>query len=254
MLTIPRQVVEVFDDIGNQINFWEMLYLNVLEQHAPKRKFQIHAKSLPWIDDETRELMRHRDWWHKKAIKENSIISWDMYKKARNKTTSALRKAKTNYYLHVWSSNIHPSELCNYLNSLLSQKKSLVVNNQELSDKSEIAEAVNAHFIHAAPQGARSSASTNPVQETMRVPKPHNLSPVTQDEVSTTIMALDPKMSSGPSDIKAKCLQFTLPSISSSITRILNLSLLTGSVPSSWKAANVTPVFKKGDKLKTKHI
>ena len=98
MLTIPWQVLEVFDDIDDQINFWEMLYLNVLEQHAPNRKFWIRAKSLPWIDDETKKLMRHRDWLHMKAIKENSIISWDMYKKARNKTTSALRKAKTNYY------------------------------------------------------------------------------------------------------------------------------------------------------------
>ena len=102
------------------------------------------------------------------------------------------------------------------------------------------------HFIHAAPL---SSANTNPIQKTVTAAEFHTLSPVTLDEISTIILAIDPKKSSGPSDINAKCLQLTLPSISSSITRILNLSLSTGSVPSCWKAANVTPVFKKGDKL-----
>ena len=174
-----------------------------------------------------------------------------MYKTVRNKVTSALRKAKTSHYHHLCSSKIHPSQLWKHLNTLLSRKKdstlqSLVVNDRELSDKSEIAETMNSHFIRAAPL---SSASTNPIQKTVTAAEFHTLSPVTEDGISTIVLALDPKKSSGPSDINAKCLQLTLPSISSSITRILNLSLCTGSVPSCWKAANVTPVFMKGDKL-----
>ena len=57
MKTTPWHVAEVFDDIDDQVNFWESLYLNVLDHHAPKRNYRIRAKSLPWIDDETRELM-----------------------------------------------------------------------------------------------------------------------------------------------------------------------------------------------------
>ena len=73
-------------------------------------------------------------------------------------------------------------------------------------------------------------------------------SPVSEEEVFEIISSLDPNKSSGPSDITTKSLQLAISSISPSLTRILNLSLQSGSVPSCWKAANVTPVFKKGDK------
>ena len=73
-------------------------------------------------------------------------------------------------------------------------------------------------------------------------------SPVSEEEVFEIISLLDPNKSSGPSDITTKSLHLAISSISPSLTCILNLSLQSGSVPSCWKAANVTPVFKKGDK------
>ena len=91
---VPWQVSEIFDDIDDQVNFWESLYLRVLDHHAPKRRFRVRAKSLPWIDDDLRNLMRYRDWLHRRAIRENSSINWDSYKSARNKVTSDLRRAK----------------------------------------------------------------------------------------------------------------------------------------------------------------
>ena len=115
--------------------------------------------------------MRHKDWLHRKAITEDSPISWEMYKMVHNKVTSALWK---------------------HLNTLLSQKKdstlqSLVVNDCELSNKSDIAEAMNSHFIHAA---LLSSASTNHIQKTVTAAEFHTLSPVTEDEISTIVLAL----------------------------------------------------------------
>ena len=235
----PWHIAEIFGDIDDQVNFWESLYL---ERHAPKRRFRVRAKSLPWIDDDLRNLMRYRDWLHRRAIRENSLIVWDIYKSARNKVTSDLRRAKTTYYHRLCSSNIPPAQLWKQLNNLLGSKnncdvKSMVVNNRELTDRTEIAEAMNSHFIHAA------SPSTTPGTD----PKPFSLSPATEDEVFGIVLFLDSNKSSGPSDINAKCLQLTISSIVTSIVRIINLSLQDGTVPSGWKAANVTPVFKKGD-------
>ena len=62
------------------------------------------------------------------------------------------------------------------------------------------------------------------------------------------ISSLHPNKSSGPSEINTKYLQILLPYISTSLTRLINLSLKTGSIPFLWKVANVTPVHKKGDK------
>ena len=194
--------------------------------------------------------MRYRDWLHRRGIRENSSIDWDIYKSARNKVTSDLRRAKTTYYHRLCSSNIHPAQLWKQLNNLLCRKnncavKSMVVNNRELTDKTEIAEAMNSHFIHAASPSTTPPHHLNPGTD----PKPFfSLSPVTEDEVIGIVLSLDPNKSSGPSDINAKCLQLTISSIVTPIVRIINLSQQNGTVPSCWKAANVTPVFKKGDK------
>ena len=63
---IPWQVAEGFDEIKGQVSFWE----EVLDGQAPKHRFWVRVKSPPWIDDDLRNLMRHRDWLHRNVIKE----------------------------------------------------------------------------------------------------------------------------------------------------------------------------------------
>ena len=101
---------------------------------------------------------------------------------------------------------------------------------------------MNSHFNYAASTLSTPTHHLNPGTD----PKPSfSLSPVTEDAFIGIVESLDPNKSSGPSDINAKCLQLTISSIVMLIVRIINLSLLNGTVPSYWKAANVTPVFKK---------
>ncbi len=97
-----------------------------------------------------------------------------------------------------------------------------------MTDKNEM-EAMNSHFINAAPIRHSSTINTTNQQIITRQ-ELTSLNTVKEEEVSAIIMALDSKKSSGPSDINAKCLQVSLPSILPSITRIINNSLMTGIV------------------------
>ncbi len=71
----------------------------------------------------------------------------------RNKANSALRKAKTSYFQQLCSSSIHP----------------VYVNNWELSDKNEMAEAMNSHFINSAPL-PHSSTTPPPINKLVEYP------------------------------------------------------------------------------------
>ena len=88
---VPWQVLETFDDLDDVVEAWSRLFLEVLNQHAPVREVRVRAKSLPWIDDELRVLMRQRNWLHKKAIKSGDNDLWDIYRAARNNVNAELK-------------------------------------------------------------------------------------------------------------------------------------------------------------------
>ena len=67
-------------------------------------------------------------------------------------------------------------------------------------------------------------------------------------EVRRALHCLDVNKASGPDGIPARVLRFCAPELSPVLTRLYRLSLKTGSVPKSWKVANVQPVPKKGSR------
>ena len=70
----------------------------------------------------------------------------------------------------------------------------------------------------------------------------------TPDEVSGIIRSLDPAKASGPDGIGSRIIKNTCLSIKHTTSRLFNQSFEQGKVPSMWKMANVTPIYKKGDR------
>ncbi|RVE49051.1 hypothetical protein evm_006297 [Chilo suppressalis] len=71
---------------------------------------------------------------------------------------------------------------------------------------------------------------------------------IRQSEVRKTLRNLDVHKASGPDGIPAIVLRSCAPELTPVLTRLFQLSLATGKVPSSWKLANVQPVPKKGSR------
>ncbi|KAF2360817.1 hypothetical protein FHG87_008429 [Trinorchestia longiramus] len=88
------------------------------------------------------------------------------------------------------------------------------------------------------------------------IPQPHALNTqeilsdgvFTVEEVEEQLSILNPFKSTGPDVLGPRILKETAEVISKPLTNIFNRSLETGIVPDDWKRANVTPVFKKGNK------
>ena len=53
--------------------------------------------------------------------------------------------------------------------------------------------------------------------------------------------------------ISSRLLKLAAPGIAESLTHLFNCSLKSGEIPSKWKSANITPVFKKGRKEDVKY-
>jgi hypothetical protein len=68
-----------------------------------------------------------------------------------------------------------------------------------------------------------------------------------EEEVAAVLRNLDPNKASGPDGIPCRLLKEVAHEIAPSLCRLFNLSLSLGVVPSEWKFANISPVFKKED-------
>ena len=75
-------------------------------------------------------------------------------------------------------------------------------------------------------------------------------------EVLHFLKSVDVSKASGPDGIGNKILKLCANGLSSSLSKLINVSLDVGVYPSKWKYTNVAPLFKKDDrqsKLKTNY-
>lgn len=73
---------------------------------------------------------------------------------------------------------------------------------------------------------------------------------ITVGGVSKQLSKLNPGKAAGPDNLSSRILKELHDEIAPILTDIFNTSLAEGTVPSDWKNANVTPVYKKGPKFK----
>ena len=72
-------------------------------------------------------------------------------------------------------------------------------------------------------------------------------------EVRLLLTTMNANKASGPDNLPGTLLKECAAELAPSLTLLFNLSLSSGHIPNLWKTANVTPVFKKGDKHSCKN-
>ena len=125
----------------------------------------------------------------------------------------------------------------------------LKINGHLVSDEKEQAETLNRQFQRAFSEDKSytreefaAKCSTPPNQ----FPVLHSVD-ITEPGVTKLLPALQPGKAPGPDGITTTILKELAEVISPILTIIFQSSLDTGILPSVWKDANVTPVFKKGE-------
>ena len=65
--------------------------LEILNDMAPMRQFQIRKKYNAWLSDETKEMITLRNSLHKTAAESQLPEDWEIYKKVRNRLNNRLK-------------------------------------------------------------------------------------------------------------------------------------------------------------------
>ena len=243
----------VENKIDGAVEKWTSSFINTARQFIPNRVVTIRPQSKPFFTGSLRRLLRKKRRSHKLAKTYNTPFYWDKFKQIRNRYNDELRTAKSTYEAKLStdlknSNNVSPKKWWKIAKSFLkSPKKSsyppLYHDNSDITDNKDKAKKFNDFFL---------SHSDINVQN-IKLPEqnlpdgPMNLIHITDKDVQDQLKCIDPGKASGPDGIGSKMLKIAGDSIVPSLTRLFNLSLTLQQFPTSWKKANVTPIFKKED-------
>ena len=174
---------------------------------------------------------------------------WKRYLALEKAMKSGLAKAHGDYITNILNNNIkdNPKKFYSYIKNKKSGNTSIPTlkdNGNILSEPTDKANALNSQYASVftkEPDGNIPSPGTTPH------PNMPNIQ-FTTNAVEKLLANLNPSQANGPDRIPTRILKLAAKELSPVITFLFQQSYDTGEVPSDWKHAEVSAVYKKGDK------
>ena len=247
----PWSVMDTFDSIDDKWSYWKSLFFSVIDHHAPVRKVRVRKNTNPWITEDILQITRARNYYRTKYRKTGNVSYWESYKKLRNLSKSALRTSKATYFNSVCASmSQKPRKAWNELNKAMGRNhhrgiSMLKIDGREVSDNGAISEEFSKFFATSGHFGHKVNINSMSVP---RASSRFRMEEIHENLTLDLLLGLNIRKATGGDGVSARLLKTTAPAVAKSLTHLFNCSLRTGKIPQEWKAANVTPVPKKGRK------
>ena len=234
------------DDIDSSLFLWQQRFMSIMEECIPHTTVTSDRNSsTPWLSKSIIRLIQKRNRLYKQKRKSPSTMR--KYKHLRNIVVRRLRQAKKRYFHKLCSSSINPKKFWKLYKSMTrndSAIPTLQQNNQAASSSIDKANLLNNFFSscfnHQQPPLTKSDLDKFPVDPDQC---PDDLL-CHEDDVVQLLSSLDINKASGPDNISARMLKATAHSIAPSVTKLFNICIRNGTLPSMWKCTNVVPIPK----------
>ena len=243
IFTNQSNIYENSVDIDNLWNIWKHDFQNVIQKHAPLRNLRLKARNNPWFNHTIQNMIYHRNHIHKHAILSKNRAIFQEYRRVRNNVNNVIKQAKSEYFKSsVNEFKFQPKKMWQTLKTVLpSKRKTLTTvpfsSNDLVEFYSSIGDKINSKFD---PYIKLPDMSTilNDVHSVF------SFDDISNDFVFKKLLSLSNVKTIDILGFDGQILAIAAPLISESLTKIFNASLRTGIVPSDWKLARVTPLFK----------
>ena len=237
------------EDVNLAVELFSDKLTGILDRLAPVKTIQTRNKYVPWLSQETKNLMQQRDQAQGRAASSNSQEDWKQFKKLRNQVTSRLRVEESNWQ----SSKLRtctgkPSEQWQLILGWLDWKSSgsptqLFHNGKMLNKPSEIADCQNEFFVNK----VKNIRENLPAQVSDPLAKlrllmrnrscSFHLKSVHPEAVEKILAGLKNSKSCGLDTIDTFTLKLAGPYIIPALTHLVNLSITAQIFPGMWKTA-----------------
>ena len=257
-------------DVNFCLAEFSRLFRMAIDSVAPLREVRVRSKKNPWMNAHILSSIRHRDKLFSRFKKDRSnALLYKEYCQARNKVQRDIKLAKETFFKNgVERNRGNSGKLWDHLKSLGFSKKafnsSAIVLEQDgvkVFDSMSVARIFNRFYTSVAdnlvsklPNPCGLFHTTTELFKSFYSSKiglrpSFCLSPVSSHFIRKQLSSLDPKKAVGLDDISSLFLRDGTDCIVAPVKHIVNISIITETVPSSFKEAKVIPLFKKGSTL-----
>ena len=238
----------------NVDDMWEQISCElhkVLDTMVPS-KYSSPRYSQPWINQHLKTLSRRKKRAYIKARTSHKAGDWDRYKNLKKVMQRECRSAYHTYISDMLCDEGKPKRFWSYIKNIRCENTGvapLLKDGLLQCDSLAKANVLNDQFT---------SVFTS--EDSSHLPvlgeSPHPSVPafvIDSEGVRKLLANLKPHTACGPDDLPAYLLKEVSSELAPSLSLLFNTSLKEGRIPCAWKAANVVPIFKKGDKHKAEN-
>ena len=215
----------------------------------------VRLSDKPWMTKYVTKLLRIRDRVFKKFKRTRTHIHKQNWKNSRTEAKLAINLAKNNYYDGLYRKledpHTAPKQYWRIAKEIYGMKKNRSIpalndNAQTISTSADKASIFNKYFVSQS--DLHISVITLSPPMVVEINSSLETILVGENDVRKLLLKLDVSKATGPDNIGNTILKQCAESLSVSLATLFNKSFQMGRVPTQWKIANVTPVYKKGDK------
>jgi hypothetical protein len=234
-------------------NLFKTTLTSLMDKHIP-HKMLSGKFHLPWLTKEIMRAIRKKQRIYNKAKKSNKEKDWEKFRSIRKYIKKQLVKSYWDYINKILdpTTDRNSKKLWSYLKSKKQDNfgiATLKEDGKTLITSKEKATGINNYF--------QSVFTKENLDNQPRLgPSPYPpMKPLKIDlaRVEKLLTNINPSKASGPDEIASRILKTTAKQIAPILTAIYQQSLDTGTVPSDWRQANITPIFKKGSRSSPKN-
>jgi len=264
------QKVRYFHNAEESFNNFHQCLSSIFNKHAPILKRKCEKKSFPIMNTKLRCGILYRNRLRNRFYKTKSITLYALYKSARNKVTQIKRDIVSSYFQRKCKGATSNKHFWNTINPFLSQKMRLKNNIILKDDDKIVTDPINLCNIFCdffSNIGVTMEPENNnrplfsiihdnlkhPSIETIKkkcaFTHPFTLKETNIVKMKEAIQNLATKKAAGCDDIPPIFIKTLKNDISEVLVILFNNCIRDRIFPSSLKMANITPVYKKKDRL-----
>ena len=190
----------------------------------------------------------------RKARKTKNEDDWEEYRRARNKCNAKIKEAKRKYHRELIENNSNnPRKFWDAVKEVFPTKSKLSVSSTTKSENIDLVNKFSRYFGKTVSELKSKAAFFSDYiwryhgRKGIRTTQSFRFAYVPKTFIEKQLKSLKRKKAAGPDELPPGMIKDCRNEILNPLTYLINLSLRSGRVPSLWKVARVSPIFKSGD-------